>query len=60
MVLNLSLLESLVVTKNVLRSAVAQWLNVGLRSERSGGSNFPPPFCVFEQDTLLPESTVYT
>ena len=38
-------------------SAVAQWWNVGLRSERSGVRNLPPPCCVLEQDTLLPEST---
>ena len=28
-----------------------------LRSERSGVRNLPPPCFVFEQDTLLPEST---
>ena len=38
-------------------SAVAQWLSVGLRSERSGVRYLPPPCCVLEQDTLLPEST---
>ena len=30
---------------------------VGLRSERSGVRDLPPPCCVLEQDTLLPEST---
>ena len=40
-------------------SAVAQWWSVGLRSERSGVRNLPPPCCVLEQDTLLPESTGY-
>ena len=30
---------------------------VGLQSERSGVRNLPPPCCVLEQDTLLPEST---
>ena len=29
----------------------------GFRSERSGVRNLPPPCCVLEQDTLLPEST---
>ena len=38
-------------------SAVAQWWSVGLRSERSGVRDLPPPCCVLEQDTLLPEST---
>ena len=38
-------------------SAVAQWESVGLRSERSGVRYLPPPCCVLEQDTLLPEST---
>ena len=38
-------------------SAVAQWSSVGFRSERSGVRNLPPPCCVHEQDTLLPEST---
>ena len=28
-----------------------------LRSERSGVRDLPPPCCVLEQDTLLPEST---
>ena len=31
--------------------------SVGLRSERSGVRDLPPPCCVLEQDTLLPEST---
>ena len=35
-------------------SAVAQLLSVGLRSERSGFRNLPPPCCVIEQGTLLP------
>ena len=38
-------------------STVAQWWSVGLRSERSGVRDLPPPCCVLEQDTLLPEST---
>ena len=29
--------------------------SVGLRSERSGVRNLPPPCCVLEQDTLLPK-----
>ena len=28
-----------------------------IRSERSGVRDLPPPCCVLEQDTLLPEST---
>ena len=32
-------------------------LSFGLRSERSGVRDLPPPCCVLEQDTLLPEST---
>ena len=31
--------------------------SVGLRSERSRVRDLPPPCCVLEQDTLLPEST---
>ena len=38
-------------------SVVAPWKSVGLRSERSGVRNLPLPCCVFEQDTLLLEST---
>ena len=41
-------------------NGVAQWWSVGLRSERSGIQNLPPPCCVLEQDTLLPESTGHT
>ena len=38
----------------------ARWLSgraFGLRTERSGIRNLPPPCCVLEQDTLLPQST---
>ena len=38
----------------------ARWLSgkaSGLRSERLGVQNLPPPSCVLEEDTLLPEST---
>ena len=40
----------------ILESAVAQWWSFGLRSERSGVRNLPPPCCVLEQDTLHPEN----
>ena len=36
------------------------WESVGHRREVSGVRNLPPPCCVLEQDTLLPESTGYT
>ena len=35
-----------------------RWLNLEHRTqEREGGSKPTPPYFVFEQDTLLPEST---
>ena len=38
---------------------VGEWLSgrVSDRSERLEVRNLPPPCCVLEQDTLLPEST---
>ena len=44
---------------SLIWSRGARWLSgsVGLRSERSGVRDLPPPCCVLEQDTLLPEST---
>ena len=36
---------------------MVQWQSVGRRSQTSGARNLPPPCCVLEQDTLLPEST---
>ena len=41
-----------------LWSAMAQWYRVGLRCERSGVRNLPSPWCVIEQDTLLPKVLV--
>ena len=32
-------------------------LTLAPKAERSGVRNLPPPCCVLEQDTLLPEST---
>ena len=39
---------------------MAQRYSIGIRSESSGVRNLPPPSCVLEQDTLLPESIGYT
>ena len=39
---------------------LTQWQSVKLRSERSGVRNLPPPCCILEQDTLLPENTCNT
>ena len=39
-------------------SAVAQWLSVGLRSQRLGVRNLPLPCYVLEQDPLLPKVLV--
>ena len=37
----------------------ALWLSGRLRSERWGVGNLPPPCCLIEQDTLLPEKYWY-
>ena len=48
---------SLLIYAGSISAGGARWLSVGLRSERSGVRNLPPPCCVLEQDTLFPEST---
>ena len=45
------------VSKGMVNLIISTGTSVGLRSERSGVRDLPPPCCVLEQDTLLPEST---
>ena len=44
-----------------LSNRILHWrLKNNLWSGRLGVRNLPPPWCVLEQDTLLPENTGYT